>query len=1220
MKKYLLFLVLSLASLASFGQIDITLSGYPMSTTGWTYNSSTSGTATVIDSTFRITNNGTTSTATYLYYNTPINMAGWCYWVADFDFKITPSTGTIADGFAFWFLTSPPSTSTGSSIGLPANPNGMVLVFDTYDNFSATGPHIPQISLMGYDGTVGTYVETSATGRLDTPLYIQGWIRDGNWHHAKVTYQVGNINVYFDYNTTPSLSSMTPYPISTTAYFGFSGSTGAVTSTQLIKSVNIHIANCLTPGNNGPLCQGDTLMLYAIGDSTNATYSWYGPNGFSSTMQNPIRTDVTYADSGDYHVIKTYGGFSDTEVTHVSIKLTPDVTAGSNSVVCYGATISLTATAPYTGETFSWTGPGTFSSGVQNPTINPASQSDTGWYTVITTLNGCHDTSSVHVDVLRVPIPWDSSNSPICEGNTLLLYSSDSLAGITFSWDGPGGYTSAVQNPTRTSATTAMSGVYTVTAHSGSCVNTDTILIEVDPMPQVPLIVPFTRICSGHTITLIVDPTTYVAGATYYWSGPNGYSATVTGSSTSIPNATTQASGLYSVYAAIGACVTTSTHNNFLVDSTPEAPGVSNNGPICSDSTLKLFSDDNTGGVTFSWTGPALFTSTDQNPVIYNTTTAMSGNYTVTATLGLCNNSSVTTVLIRQTPVNPIVGSNSPVCAGGLLNLSASFTPYTGVFHWTGPNSFTSLLQNPAINNVSTLASGTYWVYEILNGCTSDTVSTEVVIERTPGVPLASSNAPICEGDTLLLFATDTTADVTYSWTGPNAFASTMQNPVIYSITPTGAGIYSVVATLGNCSSLGVTNVNITSTPTVTASSNSPVCSGDTLKLFANAAVGNTFSWSGPYTFSSISPSPTRFPAIMEYAGVYRVTTTEAGGCVGFAYDTVVIKQTPVAPWINWLTYCQYDYAPPLHAVDATSVLWFTSSSGGTGTATAPTPPTDVPGVYFYYLNQTVNGCTSPIDSVQVLVNPKPSITVTPADTSICPRDSIVYRTTVSDLLATVRWTPSTYLSDSVGRSVVAHPEGSIEYFAIATNLSGCSDSAEANVTVYPAALISIPVDDSVTLYPGESYHIQPITNCSYLAWFPPEGLSNPFISDPTAMPDGNTMYIATGVTENGCIARDSVYIHVNADNAYGIPNAFAPDGRNNTFKIYVDGQARLNYFRVFNRWGQLLFETKDISEGWDGTYKGEPQPFAVYVYEIQTVSTISGKIKTLKGNITLIR
>ena len=86
------------------------------------------------------------------------------------------------------------------------------------------------------------------------------------------------------------------------------------------------------------------------------------------------------------------------------------------------------------------------------------------------------------------------------------------------------------------------------------------------------------------------------------------------------------------------------------------------------------------------------------------------------------------------------------------------------------------------------------------------------------------------------------------------------------------------------------------------------------------------------------------------------------------------------------------------------------------------------------------------------------------------------------------------------------------------------------------------------------------------------------------------------------------------------MPNAFTPgNGVNSVFKINMLGQAQLNYFRVFNRWGNLVFETKDINEGWDGAYKGQPQPFGVFIYEVQAV-TESGKIITKRGNITLLR
>lgn len=1219
MKKIFLLILLALPCLTGYSQINITMTGYPLVTTGWAFGSAPAGVAAVVDSTFRLTNT-TTGTASYAYYNTGINMAGWCEWTADFDFKIS-GTGTLADGMAFWFLSNPPlSASTGAAIGLPANPNGMMLVFDTYDN-NSTPAENPQISLLGYTGTTAAFVEGSTTGRLCAPLNGQSWVYNGLWHHVTVKYHLGTVRVYFDYVATPSMTSTVTFPLGITGYFGFSGSTGALTSTQLIKRVNILVDDCLTPFNNGPVCQADTLKLTAFGDSTGATYSWYGPNGFTSTLQNPVLPNVTYADSGDYFVIKTYGGISDTESTHFSIKLNPIVTAGSNSPVCYGSTISLTAGPDSPGETYNWSGPGTFTSAVQNPTITPAAMSDTGFYTVIATLDGCKDTATVHVDVIRVSLPVDSSNSPLCNGDTLLLFATDTLSGVTWSWSGPGGFSSTMQNPVFSPISSANSGIFTVTATSptGGCTATDTIMVTINTIPNIPYVMPKTRICSGDTIILEIDPTTMTPGAVYNWSGPNGFTSTLT--APVILNATTAASGLYSVYAASGNCVSTIGYNNFVVDPMPAAPIAWNNGPICSDSLLQLNSTSPTPGITYHWSGPALFSSNAQNPSIYNAQTNMSGNYTVTVTLGLCKDSVVTNVLINQTPINPIVGSNAPICAGQLLLLTASFTPYTGTFHWSGPNSFTSLLQNPSILSVTTAATGIYTVYEILNGCTSDTVSFSVNILSTPSVPVATNNSTICQGDTLRLFATDDSV-VTYSWAGPGGFTSTEQNPEIINTPNTAAGVYTVTAYMGTCSSLVTTNVVITTTPPLTVTSNSPVCSGDTLKLFAVSSPGNTYTWTGPYISTPLlGATPTRFPAIMEYAGVYNVTTQDAGGCSNTGSVTVVIKQTPDAPWVTWLTFCQFDYAPPLQAVDAANVLWFPTSAGGVGTSTPPIPSTSTPGVYFYFLNQTVNGCVSPIDSIQVIVNPKPTVSVSPPDTSVCPRDSIVFRATVSDPLATVRWNPTNYLRYSTGLINISHPVADIDYQVIASNLYNCTDTAIANVTVFPAAMVSVNAGDSVTLYPGESYHIMPITNGSSFTWFPPEGLSNPFVSDPTATPDINTLFIVNATTENGCKARDSIYFHVNADNLYGIPNAFTPgNGSNNEFRIMLDGVAKLNYFRIYNRWGVLVFETKVISEGWDGTYKGEPQPFGVYVYDIQAVSSLTGKIKNMHGNVTLLR
>src|SRR6185503_3057999 len=117
--------------------------------------------------------------------------------------------------------------------------------------------------------------------------------------------------------------------------------------------------------------------------------------------------------------------------------------------------------------------------------------------------------------------------------------------------------------------------------------------------------------------------------------------------------------------------------------------------------------------------------------------------------------------------------SNSPICATNTLNLTSSGG---ASYSWSGPNSFTSSLQNPSISNATTAASGTYSVIVTSNGCSSATGTTIATVNAVPTTPTASNNGPICVGQTLTL-STPTVSGASYSWTGPNSFSSSLQNP-----------------------------------------------------------------------------------------------------------------------------------------------------------------------------------------------------------------------------------------------------------------------------------------------------------------------------------------------------------------------------------------------------------------------------------------------------------
>ena len=643
---------------------------------------------------------------------------------------------------------------------------------------------------------------------------------------------------------------------------------------------------------------------------------------------------------------------------------------------------------------------------------------------------------------------------------------------------------------------------------------------------------------------------------------------------------------------------------------------------ICLYDTLKLYAHGDSTDATYIWWGPAGFSAftqyTERPPML---TGADTGWYYVVRNVGSQSDTTRTYVRFDATPFVTAT-TNAPICSGNDLDLFATPDSAAETFTWTGPNGFLSGLQNPIITGAPVKDSGTYKVVTNLYGCV-DSAYVHVVIDSAPVVPNVWSNSPgtpaICQGDTLKLFSADSTPGVTYAWKGPLSFVSTDQNPMIPNAQPAASGNYTVTVTLNICSDSATTTVSITPTPELIATNNGPICTGteDTLILQATSVPGATFTWTGPYVFYSLNQNPTRTPVIAEYAGTYSVRAMANGCPSAIVNDTVIVRNTPTPPKVPWLTYCQFGIAPALQAM-GDSILWYpTGVPHGVGSLIPPIPATDNVGVTWYYASQTLNSCTSAIDSIRVTVNPKPSVTVT-GDVSICPHDTTVLTAVDDDAVAYYHWFPGNYLSDTNKAIVIVRPENDVHYTVVVTNQFGCTDTAKVTVGVYSNALINL--GDSVTLYPGESYQIPTQTNCVTFAWYPPAGLDNPGVSSPLASPQISTKYIVHAETSWGCKTTDSISIYIDPEATLAMPNAFTPgNGPNGTFKIIKKGIATLNYFRIWDRWGVKVFETTDIDKGWDGMLNGKPQPFGVFVYEVSAV-TATGHDFIKHGNVTLIR
>ncbi|HNF72481.1 MAG TPA: gliding motility-associated C-terminal domain-containing protein, partial [Chitinophagaceae bacterium] len=260
-------------------------------------------------------------------------------------------------------------------------------------------------------------------------------------------------------------------------------------------------------------------------------------------------------------------------------------------------------------------------------------------------------------------------------------------------------------------------------------------------------------------------------------------------------------------------------------------------------------------------------------------------------------------------------------------------------------------------------------------------------------------------------------------------------------------------------------------------------------------------------------------------------------------------------------------------------------------------------------------GC-SDTDNVLMTVNPSNFLVVT-GDKSICPGD-----TTQLSVVGAVNylWHPTMYLDDSTAAAINAFPIATTTYTVYGVNTKGCLDSATTYVVVYPEAVLD--AGENQTLYPGEIAQLNADGNCSFFGWFPPNGLSATNIKNPLSSPSVTTRYYVNGRTEAGCETLDSVDVIISPESLLDLPNAFSPGagtGSNDELKIIVKGIVTLNSFKIYNRWGQEIFSTTDINKGWDGRFKGVPQPLGTYVYLLDAVSS-TGKRFFKQGNITLIR
>ncbi|MCD6062787.1 MAG: conserved repeat domain protein, partial [Flavipsychrobacter sp.] len=655
--------------------------------------------------------------------------------------------------------------------------------------------------------------------------------------------------------------------------------------------------------------------------------------------------------------------------------------------------------------------------------------------------------------------------------------------------------------------------IYTVTVKDSTCAPPGIMFTQTFTVPI--YIWPATRasndttICYGDNATLDAN-----GGTGFTWSVLPGGSPITSLSCTSCksPQATPTVTTSYVVTSTIpNFCINTDTV--VVTVNNPTSPSAGSNSPVCPDSTLNLTATSVSGATAYSWTGPNSFSSNVQNPAITNAQISHSGIYGVRAMVNGCYSQYSYISTIVGYPQTPTPSSNSPICEGGTLNLSAS-TVSGVVYTWTGPNSFQSAQQNPSINNVAAVNGGYYKVTSTAFGCTSPPDSTLITITPLPAAP-AVANLSHCQDITPPPLTATGSNLLWYTTATGGTGSATAPTP---STTTPGTTTYWVSQTVNNCegprAAITVTILPKPVPPTATttsyqycqfATATTLTATGTGLKWYT-VPTGGTGSATAPTPSTSIGGTTTWY-----------VVQTGSNGCESDRLPiTVVVITLSVPPTVTTANYCQF--LPPVPAistlVSGSNVLWYTAATGGTGSATPPTISTSASATFTYYVTQNTNTCESQRVPINAIVHPKPQPPVA-SSANYCQFDvSTPLISTGNNLLWYTTATGGT--GSSTAPTPPTNVAGTFNWY-VSQSANGCeSDRVVATVTVKPQP--AMPLVSNNIMY-CQFDAPQPIIAAGQnVVWYPTAtgGIPSTTIPTPTTSITGVTNYYFTQ-TVNGC-------------------------------------------------------------------------------------------------------
>lgn len=620
-------------------------------------------------------------------------------------------------------------------------------------------------------------------------------------------------------------------------------------------------------------------------------------------------------------------------------------------------------------------------------------------------------------------------------------------------------------------------------------------------------------------------------------------------------------------------------------------------------------------------------TSTQLNPTY---TYADTGTYTITLIVRKEINGDgcydTTKAIVKVYPVfipDFTFGTNvKDTCLGFPTVLQDATITTSGsvtAWNWNFGDGTTSNQPNP----VKTYAApGTYNITltaENARGCKGSKTNTVTIFPK-PKSDFSSS--AVCINQPSVFTDASTISNggtiVSYNWNFDNISTSQSRAPIFTFPTSGTKTIQLITISDKGCADTLLKTVNVNPLPVVNTSPKLvSLCPGKTEQISAGGGVN--YIWF-PSTNLDNATSPTPILTAGDSSITYTVQVTDANGCIN--KDSIRLEIYPL-PNVDagvdtsvCLSSGSFRDSVMLVATGANTYVW--SPPTGLSDANIFNPISrPLTNTTYYVIGTDLNGCSN-TDSVRVyFLDPNLNL-ILEDEEPICV-GQYGSATVVDQGASAYLWTPQNYVSNPTIFNPKFFPPATTSYVLRVTNY--CYTKTDTvTITVYDLPEVDAGSDTSI--YRDLPVRLNGTTTGTEYYWYPGTNVVSPFNLNTSAYPEKSQWYYLYALNPAGCVSVDSMFVTVVPFTQLLLPTGFSPngDGVNDVFRVarYLNIK-ELKWFRVFNRWGQMIFETNNIETGWDGKFNDELQPLSTYVWTIRGI-TKDGEEINESGNVTLVK